>query len=83
MCPADGDLVKASSRTIEYRRLLNGERRAISVGLAPSSTESPPEVVQHEVSLWLGIVGTWVGFVRQEPPLTRDNTSGRSRRVFG
>jgi hypothetical protein len=61
--PADGDLVKASSRTIEYRRLLNGERRAISVGLAPSSTESPPEVVQHEVSLWLGIVGTWMGFV--------------------
>jgi hypothetical protein len=35
-------------------------RRAISafgVGLAPSATESPPEVVQHEVSVSLGIVG--------------------------
>src|SRR5258707_6186969 len=36
------------------------ERRAISafgVGLAPSATESTPEVVQHEVSVSLGIVG--------------------------
>jgi hypothetical protein len=36
------------------------QRRAISafgVGLAPSATESTPEVVQHEVSVSLGIVG--------------------------
>lgn len=36
------------------------QRRAISafgVGLAPSATESTPEVVQHEVSASLGIVG--------------------------
>src|SRR5258708_33173735 len=36
------------------------ERRAISafgVGLAPSATESTPEVVHHEVSVSLGIVG--------------------------
>jgi hypothetical protein len=36
------------------------QRRAISafaVGLAPSATESTPEVVQHEVGVSLGIVG--------------------------
>jgi hypothetical protein len=36
------------------------QRRAISafgVGLTPSATESTPEVVQHEVSVSLGIVG--------------------------
>ena len=36
------------------------QRRAISafgVGLAPSATASTPEVVQHEVSVSLGIVG--------------------------
>ena len=30
---------------------------AFGVGLAPSATESTPEVVQHEVSVSLGIVG--------------------------
>jgi hypothetical protein len=30
---------------------------AFSVGLVPSATESTPEVVQHEVSVSLGIVG--------------------------
>jgi len=36
------------------------QRRAISafgVSLAPSATESTPDVVQHEVSVSLGIVG--------------------------
>jgi hypothetical protein len=36
------------------------QRRAISafgVGLAPSATDSTPDVVQHEVSVSLGIVG--------------------------
>ncbi len=36
------------------------QRRAISafgVGLAPSATESTPEVIQHEVSVSLSIVG--------------------------
>jgi hypothetical protein len=35
-------------------------RRAISafgLGLAPSATESIPEVAQHEVGVWLDIVG--------------------------
>jgi hypothetical protein len=30
---------------------------AFGLGLAPSATESIPEVAQHEVSVWLGIVG--------------------------
>ena len=47
------------------------QRRAISafgVGLAPRATESIPEVVQHEVSVSLGIVGTMDG-VRMARPL--------------
>jgi hypothetical protein len=42
------------------------QRRAISafgVGLAPSATESTSEVVQHEVSVSLGIAGAqWMGY---------------------
>jgi len=33
------------------------DQRFRRVGLAPSATESTPEVVQHEVSVSLGIVG--------------------------
>jgi hypothetical protein len=33
------------------------QRRAVSVGLEPSATESTAEAVQHEVSVSLGIVG--------------------------
>lgn len=37
----------------DQRRAVN----ALDVGLAPIATESIPEVIQHEVSVWLGIVG--------------------------
>ncbi len=45
-------------------RQIADQRRAISafsVGLAPSASESTPEIVQHEVSVSLGIVGTMDG----------------------
>lgn len=48
------------------------KRRAISafgVGLEPSATESTPEVVQHEVSVSLGIVGTMDGVRMTRPSL--------------
>jgi hypothetical protein len=41
-------------------QLIADQRRAISgfgVGLTPSATKSPPEVVQHAVNVSLGIVG--------------------------
>jgi hypothetical protein len=48
------------------------QRRTISafgVGLAPSPTESTPEVVQHEVSVSLGIVGPMDGVRLTRPSL--------------
>jgi len=62
------------------------QRRAISafgVGLAPSATESTPEVVQHEVSVSLGIVGPngW-GTPDKTLPRPRDIMWGRFRRDF-
>ena len=48
------------------------QRRAISafgVGLAPSATELTAEVVQHEVSVSLGIVGTMDGVRMTRPSL--------------
>jgi hypothetical protein len=62
------------------------QRRAISafgVSLAPSATESTPEVVQHKVSVSLGIVGHdgW-GTHDKTFPRSRDIMFGRSRREF-
>jgi hypothetical protein len=62
------------------------QRRAISafgVGLAPSATESTPEVVQHEASVSLGIVwhNGW-GTHDKTLPRPRNIMLGRSRRDF-
>jgi hypothetical protein len=51
------DIGTPSSLDVQH---IADQRRAISafgVGLAPSATESTPDVVQHAVSVSLGIVG--------------------------
>ena len=66
---------------------ISDQRRAISafgVGLAPSATESIPEVVQHELSVTLGIVGhNGRGTHDKILPCPRVIMLGRSRRDFG
>jgi hypothetical protein len=51
------DIGTPTSLHVQQIAYLRPAISAFGVGLAPSATESPPEVVQHEVSVSLGIVG--------------------------